>query len=872
MNTKKINVSPIIYNNGNRNITTLFDLNIYATKKERRLDMIADLTKVKNLILNDEEAMNYFILIAMFYSTQEEGDEESLEYSDYNFFKFVIDAYNKKDAYIEPFLNKEENASLKRSVEHYYYLFDKKDDILNVYSIDKMLLQYYFLAYFEAVEMHVSIAKMLYLAHKNKGTNFEQIVKNYILSYINHEKYKEGLDLDKKNMTESEYKKAFLYLKKKNYYYKLSTFYHEYREDGELSNTSLLTLVNEIVKDDYYYFRAWEESYNKFMTLFEQSEEMQKHRQDFLIEDTIEKELVRKIKAHCKRLIDDATTYNEIKNKFKDKLEELGKQEGIDTTISEEEVKMLKDKTLKLFKEINTYTLEDANARNTLTDYFSDLAFDDDLKDFLIDNTIAEYTDDRELKEEYKGRYKHLKKEQTKTKRRTKKSKLEHALTEDMIQTSNEWVKVNNSKYSRGILDARDELATYQETDLERQERELKELQENYNKTHDKSILEDIEDKKIDIAENKKKFDALCDDIKEKETELADLRRLYNDADDEGKAEYLKLLKKKDKELKELKKKRDSRGFNTQLDLFSNDLKVENKDVTLSIAYDKFDINNYTSEGKRLLVYMQNQLYYNPTNDYLVIDLDEYLDQTGRKLSTSRVVRKKIETTLKSIYDESYKLHIKDEAEDRELTGQIRLIQEYWQDRYKGKMTYYIKPSDAYRKILLNDKAMKWASIPILLNRLNGTKAEDRAREVGFYLYQTLRSDLKNQKVGHNYNKNFKMKTFTDLLLKKGLNNNYETYAKNIINPLLDALNRLEDLGFIEYHTNAFLEYDGYYNEEKQEQIKGTIGTSENNIKSTFESADILITYKIADYEEYDRIINKRAKKITTKPRKKKEQ
>lgn len=49
-------------------------------------------------------------------------------------------------------------------------------------------------------------------------------------------------------------------------------------------------------------------------------------------------------------------------------------------------------------------------------------------------------------------------------------------------------------------------------------------------------------------------------------------------------------------------------------------------------------------------------------------------------------------------------------------------------------------------------------------------------------------------------------------------------------------------------------------------------GTSENNIKSTFESADILIAYKIADYEEYDRIINKRAKKITTKPRKKKEQ
>ena len=26
------------------------------------------------------------------------------------------------------------------------------------------------------------------------------------------------------------------------------------------------------------------------------------------------------------------------------------------------------------------------------------------------------------------------------------------------------------------------------------------------------------------------------------------------------------------------------------------------------------------------IVYMQNQLYYNPTDDYLIIDLDEYLD------------------------------------------------------------------------------------------------------------------------------------------------------------------------------------------------------------------------------------------------------
>lgn len=29
-----MSVSPIIYNNGNRNITTLFDLNIYVTKKK----------------------------------------------------------------------------------------------------------------------------------------------------------------------------------------------------------------------------------------------------------------------------------------------------------------------------------------------------------------------------------------------------------------------------------------------------------------------------------------------------------------------------------------------------------------------------------------------------------------------------------------------------------------------------------------------------------------------------------------------------------------------------------------------------------------------------------------------------------------------
>lgn len=829
--------------------------------------MKANIKKVKKLILADEELINYFVIIAMYYNSQTEGKIERMRYKDYDFFNFVKNVYCKDEKALE-FYNNKVDDELKKGISEYFCFFDKKEKILDTYNLDTMAFNYYLLNYYEAKETHATISMILYLANKYKNTNFEKRIKDFLLSIINYKKDLRELEANKKNKSkEEQLALESEYIKKENAYFLLRFFFYDFCENGNLSNTTLLREVKNMNDKDNQYIEAEEKLYFKLKEVVKKES---KDKQEKVLTNSLEEYIVKGIKERIKKNTGLATSYNQLKERLVDELETIAKEEDIDITLTDEEQKIIKDNVNSKAKEVNKYTTKEALEVSNITYYFGYLAFDKELLDFLIDNTIIEYTHEDEIKEEYKDRYKKL--DDSIIIKKPRKTKKEHALTEEMIKNNKEWLKVNNSKISKGILDARDEIITYQESNLERQERELKELEEEYNKTHNKEILQDIEEKKIDIEESRKKHSELCDEIKDKEAELKTLERLCREAEDEEvKKEYQKLLKKKNKEIKELKQKRDNRGLNKQLDLFTNVLEVKNEVVTLSIPYEKFNISNYTSEGKRLLVYIQNQLYYNPTNDYIVVDNDEYLEQTGRKKSTARAVRKKLDTSLKAMFQESVEINLKNEAEERELKGQIRLIQEFWQEKYKGKLTFRIKLTDAYKKILLNEKAMTWASIPILLNRLNGTKAEERAREIGFYLYQMLRSDLKNQKVGYDYNKTFKMKTLTKVMIEKGLTNNYETYAKNIIIPLQDALNRLEDLGFIEYHTNAFLDYEGYYNEEKNEFIKGTLGTSETNIKHTFESESIIITFKIADYEEYDKIISKRAKKINIKPKKKKE-
>lgn len=818
--------------------------------------MNIDYDKLKQLLLKDDEAMRYLTIIAILYSIEEDEEDKQLTYSDYEFFDFVIKAYYK-DERITEYLNKEENKKFKKEVEAFYYIIKDKEKILETFNIETMLLQYDFLNYFDAIATHFNVSRLLYFANKYKKTSFEKKVNEYLLTYVNINQLKQGLDVDTDNPTKEEMKILIDYHRYSNYYLVFKSFNYRYSEEiGELSKKAFFERVNSVKEGNDYYFNKWVDTYLMFMKLVENGLDKEGYTK---LGDTLEEELVRNIKEHCKNAVDDAKNYDDISKEFIGTLKRIAEEENIDMSLTDEENDIIKDKVLNAIKNIEGYTKEERNSKDNVINYFSELAFNDDLKPFLIDNIDLNLIDDEDLKNVIKEPKKASKKEF---------NRLDFALTDEVIKATDEYLKVNNSPYSRDILNARENLITYQETDIDRQEKELEELKERSKKNKSKILLEEIKLKEKDIEKNKEKFNKLLEDIAHLEKEIRDLQRLHTQAEDEEtKKEYLKLIKTKDKKLKELKVIRDRRGINTQLNLFNNDLEVINKSITLSINYDNFDIANYDDEGRSLLIYLQNQLYYNPDNDMLVIDPDEYLEQTGRK-SGYRVIRKKIEKILTALWNESYTINYTDKEKDREIKGQFRLIQSRIEDKYKGKKTFYVKLSDDYKKILLNDKAFQWASIPLLLNQLNQTPVEKRAKAIGFYLYLILKNDLKNQDIDGVYYKKFKMKTLVNEMYNKGLDLKKDKYAQAIIKPLEEALNILHERGILTYKTRAFLNYYGEIDIENNKEIKGTLGSSENKIKTSFENEDILIEYLIADYKVYNEIIKKTSKKRISRKKK----
>lgn len=433
----------------------------------------------------------------------------------------------------------------------------------------------------------------------------------------------------------------------------------------------------------------------------------------------------------------------------------------------------------------------------------------------------------------------------------------DHAIINE-VEVNKEWIKVNSSKHNRDILGARDKLATYRENNIEELVKTLQNLTKKYNGKKDPELAEEIKITEEEIERARKLSKDLEEEITTKEENLKALQKQYKEARDlteDEKTNYIKLLKKQEKELSNLKSKRDNRGLYIQLDIEDN-LTINNNSMMLSIPQANFDINKYNREGQRALIYIQDKLYYNPDAEEIIIDLEEYAEETGRNPSSYKAIRKNLEDAFKVMIKETYTVKKIDPLIDLEEGHNLNLLQYYGYKKYKGKTTYKVELTTKYKKILLNEKALQWASIPRLLNKLKTSDTNERVRELGFYFYYQLRINLDNKEHG-NFCKKFIMKTLIEVLESKGLIDTTKRYARSVIEPMESTLNGLEDLGLIEYKTNAFRDYSG----DKEKDIKGTLGTTEEKIRSVFEDEDIIITFKVADTETYDKIINNKRNK-----------
>ena len=473
----------------------------------------------------------------------------------------------------------------------------------------------------------------------------------------------------------------------------------------------------------------------------------------------------------------------------------------------------------------------------------------------------------------------------------------DHSLN-DLEPVSREWQKVNVNEINTDIMNAHNSIASYNEDDIEGKIRILTETKEKLasleakktksptDATKIKKLKKRIDKQEESLEEAKQRRQALEDRIKKNEQNIKELSDYYLsiDTDEDIEAEdkanekrkASKNITKLQKELALDKKALNNRGLFLQLATNEKNEQIVTTTegtITLSFRNSEEIIKSFTYETTKLLRYLQNIVYDTPlskTDDFILIDIDEYTEATGRKPSNYKRVRTQVKDALELITNEYFRITGKAKKGNIEIDGAFVLVDAYFLIKAgdekegvvndTGKTTLAIHLGKAWRNILLSERAFQWASIPKVLDRISNEEVKQHydntnallVTELGYYLYETLRKNLKGK--GY-YKKRFKIKTLVNALIKKGLlqTSKSNRYSRRIIEPLKETLNSLEDIGLIEYNTNAFMIYEG----DEEKGIKGLLGSSEDIIKKAFEDAKIDIAFKVYDKETYDDILKK---------------
>lgn len=481
---------------------------------------------------------------------------------------------------------------------------------------------------------------------------------------------------------------------------------------------------------------------------------------------------------------------------------------------------------------------------------------------------------------------------------------------------------VNVSLLNSDLMKAHDTLATYNENDLERQKGEEEAILEAIKKEKKKanpsnkklaSLEIELEEKKAQIKATEERLKTLKENIEEREESLKDLTDYYLQIDtlDEltkqektrEKAKTKKNIKALKNELTLYKKAHDNRGLFLQLvkdfETGEDVITYAEGDITLYLENKDQIIKKFTYETRKLLRYIQNQVYYTPyenNDDFILIDLDNYADETGRARSTIKHVRDQLIEAVELLRREGFKVNGKNNKYGLSYTGVISFIDDYFIiERGEtntetgimnntGKRTLAVHLGKTWRTILFSEKQfLQWASIPKIVDRISDKDIDKElfktnaniVQELAHYLYETHRKDLKKTTYKR---KKFLMGTLVNVLIQKGVlqTNKSNKYSRRIIEPIRDTFAFLTELkvtdadgeekALFTFETNAFLIYDG----DKKTGDIGLAGSNETLIKKTFEKSPVYVTFNVTD-EAYEKIVKKNIKHQNIAKKKKEE-
>ena len=767
-------------------------------------------TKLKELVLNDDTFIKYILvgLIHSVYNEEHPKEHPLLTKNDYDTFNWLL--YEKAPDLRKPLLNYIQEGSIS--------------DIIN-----STILLYRDMKQYEAKQLIYSLSRLLYVQDKFKNNEIGQRIKEKIEQWILTYKLVEDIDLTKTDLTgfsSDEYEDFNHKLKAKLLYQIIPSLnYDIFLQAQSKTDTPFTDLFIYDIKDDE--LKAY--GFNYINNMLNDSETYERYFttiNDFINELISDREFSDFLKAYKIDLseLKDIDQKDRLKgHTFKDIITEDYLKEDLDEFFKDPRIKDIYEK-YEQYLEIQEPLLNNDDVaiwRKKADDFIKHLETLKKAKTpdmFNMDYMLSYLAYSDEQKKAFKTTsVKTISNKPLSYKELKEKYKDSVLLDDDEVLDYNrKWGKVVNEKSINNAMTLRESITRRVETNTDLTEKQLKELKKIPKPSKDDLLK--ISDLEARLKEQEKIKKARIEEIDDIKDDIALINKQISDIQDANQVK--KLVRQRNKMEKQLKEKQQEIGqdlyFQINTDgkiVYEKENKRKKESYKLMVNAD-YNLQNFNSEGRNFLFYVPNinGIISQLNDDFITIDIDDYLAFTGRENTNVSRVRRNLINTLKEMRKESYDYSFYDEKGQLQ-EGSLVLIGDVKSTEFKGKATIDVQLGATFKnnlkKAFISNQIANVNKGVFKLGQGKNKKAENMAKELFIYFSQLARTEAKKGLTNGQWQKDLHLDTLITRLAELNLlNYNPNTYNKSVKEPLLNALNVGQELGLFKYKTNAFKYYD----------------------------------------------------------------
>lgn len=478
-----------------------------------------------------------------------------------------------------------------------------------------------------------------------------------------------------------------------------------------------------------------------------------------------------------------------------------------------------------------------------------------------IDNIIKKHNEELFNEDDIKENIEHLqdyflandnktdteeetKEEQKKSKKLSNKQLKEKykdvVLLDDEVDLNRKWAKLDTSKVNNEIMTMRENITSKVDSNTDLTIKELEALKSKPRKNK--------EDKEH-IAELEQRLKEQRQEQKDKEQEIQSLKddidlinkQIENTTDTKQQKSLIRKRKSIEKNLKDM----TNTTLIFQQDLFTGKYVYEKKNKRTKESYklminQDYNIRNFNQEGRNFLLYIPNipDIIEQLDEDFITLDITNFLDFTGRENTNISRVRRNLLNTLIEMRKESYEYSFKDEKGVLQ-EGSLVLVADVKTTENKGKATVKVQLGATFKEniknAIINGQIANVNRDIFKLGQGKNNKTELMAKELFMYFSRLARIDAKRGLTNGQYQKDLILDTLLEHLIDLNLiKYDLSIYNRSVREPLENALNTGQELGLFSYKTNAFKNYDEAIN-------NGNNGRNAKDKVSNFENEPIRI-------------------------------